>query len=492
MIQRASVVGKIFWWGAVTELSPEDDRPRVGSHLQTLLRKELVHPDRSGFAGEDAFRFSHILVRDAAYGSMPKRSRADLHQRFAGWLERKAGDRIAEFEEIVGYHLEHAYRYEAELGPVDDEARAVAEAAAERLAAAGRRALANWDLSATENLLSRAVDLLPANRSAPTRPPARPRDGARAVGHPASGGRPDRGGRGRPGRRRPRLGGSRRRAAGLRPAAAGPEHHPARGARRGRGVHGALRAVGRRPRSGRGRQPRRHDPVLARPSRGERVGLRASPGARGAGRRSTPGGRDPPAVGPRDRIGPHPRRRGDPPIARDPGSEPRGSQGRDRREPGARGAGGDERSIPGGSRAHRARGCAGPRAGRSGRACRGVPRRRARGDVRGRSGGGGDRGSTRVRDPRARRRSRPPGERRSGPGRRDLRAGPVRRGRCDGRVRRAAHDRGRRRRPGSRDPAAARRCWLGAAGPTRRWRSRARRCAWPRGPTTSSSTRTRS
>ena len=161
VIQRASVVGKVFWWGAVTELSPEDDRPSVGSHLQTLLRKELVHPDRSGFAGEDAFRFSHILVRDAAYGSMPKRSRADLHQRFAGWLERKAGDRIAEFEEIVGYHLEHAYRYEAELGPVDDAARAVASAAAERLAAAGRRALAHWDVSATVNLLSRAVDLLP-------------------------------------------------------------------------------------------------------------------------------------------------------------------------------------------------------------------------------------------------------------------------------------------------------------------------------------------
>jgi class 3 adenylate cyclase/tetratricopeptide (TPR) repeat protein len=161
VIQRASVVGKVFWWGAVTELSPEDDRPRVGSHLQTLLRKELVHPDRSGFAGEDAFRFSHILVRDAAYRSMPKRSRADLHQRFAGWLERKAGDRIAEFEEIVGYHLEHAYRYEAELGPVDDQARAVAAAAAERLAAAGRRALAHWDVAATVNLLSRAVDLLP-------------------------------------------------------------------------------------------------------------------------------------------------------------------------------------------------------------------------------------------------------------------------------------------------------------------------------------------
>jgi class 3 adenylate cyclase/tetratricopeptide (TPR) repeat protein len=161
VIQRASVVGKVFWWGAVTELSPESDRPRVGSHLQTLLRKELVRPDRSGFAGEDAFRFSHILVRDAAYESMPKRSRAELHERFASWLERKAGDRIAEFEEILGYHLEHAYRYRAELGPVDEPTRAVARRAAERLAAAGRRALAQWDVSATVNLLSRAVELLP-------------------------------------------------------------------------------------------------------------------------------------------------------------------------------------------------------------------------------------------------------------------------------------------------------------------------------------------
>jgi tetratricopeptide (TPR) repeat protein len=162
VIQRASVVGKIFWWGAVTELSPKDDRPRVGSHLQTLLRKELVRPDRSGFAGEDAFRFSHILVRDAAYESMPKRARAELHERFASWLERKAGDRIAEFEEILGYHLEHAYRYRAELGPVDETTRAVSGRAAGHLAAAGRRALSNWDVSASVNLFSRAIDLLPA------------------------------------------------------------------------------------------------------------------------------------------------------------------------------------------------------------------------------------------------------------------------------------------------------------------------------------------
>ena len=161
VIQRASVVGKTFWWGAVAELSPEAERAQVGTHLQTLLRKELVRPDRSRFAGEDAFRFSHILVLDAAYESMPKRSRAELHERFAAWLEHAAGDRASEFEEIVGYHLEQAYRYRTELGPVDDAGRALARAAAERLAAAGRRALGLWDIAATDNLLSRAIALLP-------------------------------------------------------------------------------------------------------------------------------------------------------------------------------------------------------------------------------------------------------------------------------------------------------------------------------------------
>jgi predicted ATPase len=101
VIQRASVVGKVFWWGAVAELSPSEDRSHVGPRLQSLLRKELVLPDISRFAGEDAFRFSHILVRDAAYESMPKSIRADLHERFVTWLERKAGDRIPEYEEIL-------------------------------------------------------------------------------------------------------------------------------------------------------------------------------------------------------------------------------------------------------------------------------------------------------------------------------------------------------------------------------------------------------
>ena len=117
VIQRAAVVGQVFFWGAVTELSPEDARSAVGKNLQTLQRKELIRPDASSFAGQDAFRFSHLLVRDAAYESTPKRTRADLHERFASWLERVAGDRVAEYEEIVGYHLEQAHRYVDRAGP---------------------------------------------------------------------------------------------------------------------------------------------------------------------------------------------------------------------------------------------------------------------------------------------------------------------------------------------------------------------------------------
>jgi class 3 adenylate cyclase/tetratricopeptide (TPR) repeat protein len=160
VIQRASVVGRTFWWGAVTELSPPPEQAAVGGHLQALVRRELVRPDRSRFVGEDAFRFSHILIRDAAYAGTTKELRAELHERLAGWLERRAADRPTELEEIVGYHLEQAHRYRSELG-LDGDARArLAARAAERLAAAGKRALARIDMPASVTLLSRATSLM--------------------------------------------------------------------------------------------------------------------------------------------------------------------------------------------------------------------------------------------------------------------------------------------------------------------------------------------
>lgn len=161
VIERASVVGKEFYAGALIDLAPEPLRPAVRTHLMSLVRKELIRPEPSAFGGEDTFRFRHLLLRDAAYESMPKRVRADLHEGFAAWLERATGERILEYEEILGWHLEQAYRYRGELGPLDEPARELARQAAERLAAAGRRAAARGDVGAASKLLRRAADLLP-------------------------------------------------------------------------------------------------------------------------------------------------------------------------------------------------------------------------------------------------------------------------------------------------------------------------------------------
>jgi class 3 adenylate cyclase/tetratricopeptide (TPR) repeat protein len=161
VIERASVEGKVFHRGAVSELTPAPIRPRVGAHLMTLLRRELIRPDRATFTGEDAFRFRHLLIRDAAYEALPKRDRADLHRRFAAWLERVTGDRAAEYEEIIAYHLERGYRYREELGPVGEEDHAVARRAADLLVGAGRRAAARGDAPAATTLLERAHRLLP-------------------------------------------------------------------------------------------------------------------------------------------------------------------------------------------------------------------------------------------------------------------------------------------------------------------------------------------
>jgi len=150
----------VFYRGAVAELSPEPAREAVGSHLTTLVRRELIRPHATEFSDE-TYRFRHILIRDAAYEAMPKETRAELHERFAGWLEARAGERLREYEELLGYHLEQAHRYRAELGPVDDRGREVARRAGMLLGRAGKRAAARGDVSGSVNLLSRAVDLLP-------------------------------------------------------------------------------------------------------------------------------------------------------------------------------------------------------------------------------------------------------------------------------------------------------------------------------------------
>jgi tetratricopeptide (TPR) repeat protein len=160
-IGSASVIGKDFYLGAVRELLPEPDRANAGPLVRALVRKELVRAARSTIPGEDAFEFRHILIRDAAYAAIPKERRAEQHRRFADWCVRIAGDRIEELEEIVGYHLEQAFRHRGSLGALDEEARALAIEASARLESAGMRAFDRPDLSAAANLLRRAETLLP-------------------------------------------------------------------------------------------------------------------------------------------------------------------------------------------------------------------------------------------------------------------------------------------------------------------------------------------
>jgi class 3 adenylate cyclase/tetratricopeptide (TPR) repeat protein len=161
VLERAAVEGRLFHLGAVAELLPDDRRAAAGSSVLSLVRKELVRPDESLFPGDDAFRFAHILVRDVAYEGLPKTVRAEAHERFAAWLERKAGVRLAEYEEILAYHLEQAAFYGRDVRPGDPRTEALARAAAERLTATGRRAVARGDLRAGANLLERALSLLP-------------------------------------------------------------------------------------------------------------------------------------------------------------------------------------------------------------------------------------------------------------------------------------------------------------------------------------------
>jgi tetratricopeptide (TPR) repeat protein len=162
VIERGAVVGGVFFRGAVEALTPDEVKAEVGASLSRLTGKELIAPHESTFAGQEAFRFAHILIRDAAYHGLLKRTRAELHERFVDWLETVAPDRSREFEEIRGYHLEQAYLIGVQLGVVGEHAAAVGQRGAEYLSSAGSRASARGDMPAAANLLQRAASLLPA------------------------------------------------------------------------------------------------------------------------------------------------------------------------------------------------------------------------------------------------------------------------------------------------------------------------------------------
>jgi tetratricopeptide (TPR) repeat protein len=166
VIQRAAVEGEVFHRAAVLALLDQGAGDGLQGRLAGLIRKEMIRPHAAVLPGQDAFRFRHLLIRDAAYDALPKHARAELHERFAAWLEVEATT-LVELDEIAGWHLDQAIRFRRELGldvPVE-----LSSSAADHLAAAGRRAADRHDLRAADSLLTRALGLVDEGdeRSAP-------------------------------------------------------------------------------------------------------------------------------------------------------------------------------------------------------------------------------------------------------------------------------------------------------------------------------------
>ncbi len=157
LVQDAAVVGKVFWVGALEALA-ERPRAEVEEGLLRLERKEFVRRERrSSVAGETAFVFRHILVRDVAYSQIPRRRRADAHRLAAAWLEGLAGDRAEDLADLIAHHylsaLQYARAANRGLGDLAERARhALLEAGDRALALSAyaaavrfyREALASW------------------------------------------------------------------------------------------------------------------------------------------------------------------------------------------------------------------------------------------------------------------------------------------------------------------------------------------------------------
>ena len=162
VLVRAAIIGKDFSQQEIRELLPVEARAPLSRNLQTLLAKGLVQrgPGRSAY---DEYSFRHILIQEVAYRSIPKSLRAELHHRYADWLEIVAPDPFPARSEILGYHLEQSVRYRTELWPADAESGALSRRAAAHLETAGFAAHDRGDDVAAVNLLDRAAALLPGD-----------------------------------------------------------------------------------------------------------------------------------------------------------------------------------------------------------------------------------------------------------------------------------------------------------------------------------------
>ena len=113
ILQRASVVGRVFWNGAVARVCESTDeyldQDTIHATLQTLCEKELIfRRDESAFAGEQEYVFKHAILHNVTYESVLKRLRRAYHAQVAAWLFERGGERVGEYTGLIGEHYEHA------------------------------------------------------------------------------------------------------------------------------------------------------------------------------------------------------------------------------------------------------------------------------------------------------------------------------------------------------------------------------------------------
>ena len=166
VLERGAVEGTVFHRDAVAALAPDNLREAVGTSLMTLTRREFVAPDRAELAGQEAFRFRHQLIRDAAYQAIAKQSRAELHERFAAWLELALGDRMDEYRPILAYHLEQAARYRRDLDPADPALPELERRAVDLLGRVGADALNRSDMDAAASTFRRVLAIVEGEEAA--------------------------------------------------------------------------------------------------------------------------------------------------------------------------------------------------------------------------------------------------------------------------------------------------------------------------------------
>jgi class 3 adenylate cyclase/tetratricopeptide (TPR) repeat protein len=159
LLHDAAVVGKVFWTGALAWMGRTPERA-VEEGLYELVRKELVRPVRvSSVKDQPEYSFWHLLVRDVAYGQIPRAARAAKHRAAAQWIERIAEDRVTDHAEILAHHYAQALELAHAAGSAA-EARELEAPTRRFLVMAGDRAFA-LDAAKAEAYYRRGLELLP-------------------------------------------------------------------------------------------------------------------------------------------------------------------------------------------------------------------------------------------------------------------------------------------------------------------------------------------